>query len=150
MSVDSGTDTFAVVIGERPRATDAIALYDAVGWGNADDYDEGRVQAALANTMCVIQATDREGALIGLARLFGDGVIHTSLAEIVVHPNWQRRGVGRAMLSKACEVCGDTAIFLETFRGQEHFFKGCGFVVKPQMVVLSRRPPARDLQGDGG
>jgi len=139
MSIDAGTDTFTIVMGEVPRATDAIALYAAVGWGDADD-DEGKIQAALVNTMCVIQAIDRNGTLIGLARLFGDGIIHTSLAEIVVHPNWQRRGVGRAMLSKASEVCAGTAIFLETFRGQEHFFESCGFVARPQMVVMSRRP----------
>jgi GNAT superfamily N-acetyltransferase len=62
------------------------------------------------------------------------------VAEIIVHPNWQRKGVGRAMLSKACEVCAGTAIFLETFRGQGRFFESCGFVAKSQMVVMSRRP----------
>jgi ribosomal protein S18 acetylase RimI-like enzyme len=142
MTADPNGDAFSIVLGGRPRAADAIALYGAVGWGEADDYDEGKVQAALANTMCVIQAADRNGKLIGFARLFGDGVIHTSLAEIIVHPNWQRRGVGRAMLSKACELCAGTAIFLETFRGQECFFEGCGFTAKSHMVVMSRRPRA--------
>ena len=131
---------FDIVVGERPRPAEVIALYGAVGWGGAGDYDEGKVQAALSNTMCVVQAVGRDGTLIGFARLFGDGVIHTSLAEIVVHPGWQRKGVGRAILSEACELCAGTAIFLETFRGEEHFFESCGFAAKGQMVVMSRRP----------
>jgi N-acetylglutamate synthase-like GNAT family acetyltransferase len=104
------------------------------------DYDAGQVEAALANTTCVVQAVDHDGMLIGFARLFGDGVGHTSLAEIIVHPAWQRRGVGRAMLARACEQCAGTVIFLDTFRGQEHFFESCGFAAKKQMVVMSRRP----------
>ena len=140
MARDFKGDAFVVLVGERPEASGVIALYGAVGWGDADDYDTGKVEAALANTMCVIQAVDGSGMLIGFARLFGDGVGHTSLAEIVVHPGWQRRGVGRAMLSRACELCAGTAIFLETFRGQERFFESCGFAAKRQMVVMSRRP----------
>ena len=135
-------DPFAVVVGERPRATEVIALYGAAGWGSAGDYDVDAVQSALVNTMCVIHAVDRDRRLIGFARLFGDGIFHTSLAEIIVHPNWQGKGVGTAMLPKACELCAGTAIFLETFKGQEHFFERCGFVAKSHMVVMSRRPQA--------
>ena len=142
MAVDPDRDAFGVVVGQVPAARDVIALYGAVGWGKADAYNEGEIQAALTNTMCIIHATDRDGALIGLARLFGDGVLQTSLAEIVVHPNWQRRGVGRAMLSKACELCAATAIFLETFRGNESFFDHCDFIAREHMVVMSRRPQA--------
>jgi GNAT superfamily N-acetyltransferase len=89
--------------------------------------------------LCIVHATDPDGSLIGFARLFGDGIFHTSLAEIVVHPNWQRKGVGTALLAEACELYAGTSIFLETFRGQEPFFESCGFTVKPHMVVMSRR-----------
>ena len=142
MTTRCDDDPFVIVVAERPRASEVIALYGAAGWGSADDYDENAVQSALLNTMCVIHAADRDGRLIGFARLFGDGIFHTSLAEIIVHPKWQGKGVGTAMLSKACELCAGTAIFLETFRGQEHFFEGCGFVAKGHMVVMSRRPQA--------
>lgn len=142
MTIHKDGDAFAIAVGERPSATEVIALYGAAGWGSADEYDEDAVQSALVNTMCLIHATDHDGRLIGFARLFGDGVFHTSLAEIIVHPNWQGRGVGTAMLSKACELCGGTSIFLETFKGQEHFFEGCGFVSRDRMVVMSRRPQA--------
>ena len=50
--------------------------------------------------------------------------------------------MGKAILSKACELCAGTAIYLETFRGEEPFFESCGFVTKRQMVVLSRPPRA--------
>src|SRR4029077_3643808 len=36
---------FLVVVGERPEATDVIALYGAVGWGEADEYDEDTVRS---------------------------------------------------------------------------------------------------------
>ncbi len=135
------TDRFEVVVEKQGiEARDVIALYVSVGWGDIDDYSAETVQEALLNTSCVIHAVDRPGNVIGLARVFGDGAIHTSLAEIVVHPVWQRRGVGRAMLSKVCELYANTAIFLETFKGQEEFFRRCGFATKGQMIVMSRRP----------
>jgi len=137
---DSRQQPFLVAAGKSPEAADVIALYGAVGWGEVDDYDEDSVRSALANTLGIVHATDPEGRLIGFARLFGDGIFHTSLAEIVVHPNWQRKGVGTALLAAACELCADTSIFLETFRGQEPFFESCGFSVKSHMVVMSRRP----------
>jgi GNAT superfamily N-acetyltransferase len=140
MTAQRDENSFVVAVGQALRPKNVIALYGAVGWGGVDDYDEDAVQSALGNTLCVIHATDGDGTLIGFARLFGDGVFHTSLAEIIVHPNWQRRGVGKAMLARACEFCSGTAIFLETFRGQEHFFERCGFVAKDHMVVMSRRP----------
>ena len=140
MTAQRDADPFVVAVGRGLRPKDVIALYGAVGWGGVDDYEEDAIQAAIVNTLCVIHAVDGDGELIGFARLFGDGVFHTSLAEIVVHPNWQRRGVGTAMLAKACELCSGTAIFLETFRGQEQFFERCGFVTKDRMVVMSRRP----------
>ena len=40
---------FDIVVGERPRPAEVIALYGAVGWGGAGDYDEGKVQAALSS-----------------------------------------------------------------------------------------------------
>jgi len=138
-AANSREQPFLVVVGKRPEAADVIALYGAVGWGEADDYDEDSVRSALANTLCIVHATDTDGRLIGFARLFGDGIFHTSLAEIVVHPNWQRKGVGTALLAAACELCADTSIFLETFRGQEPFYESCGFSVKSHMVVMSRR-----------
>ncbi len=134
------TKAYEVAVGTQGlQAGDVIALYGLCGWGDADDYNPENVQAALLNSTCVIYAIDRSGTVVGLTRAFGDGIIHTALAEILVHPQWRRKGVGKAMLSKLCELHGDTAIFLETYKGQEDFFRSCGFVVKDQMVVMSRR-----------
>ena len=148
MTTRCDDDPFVIVVAERPRASEVIALYGAAGWGSADDYDEDAVQSALVNTMCVIHAADRDGRLIGFARLFGDGIFHTSLAEIIVHPKWQGKGVGTAMLSKACELCAGTAIFWRPSGGRSIFSRVADSL--PRATWLSCRAARRpEVPGRG-
>ncbi len=121
-------------------AGEVIRLYAAVGWGDEATYDHERIRAALARTTFIVYATDRAGNLLGFARAFSDDTFHTSLAELVVHPQHQRRGIGRTLLAAVIERYATTAIFLEAVEGQEDFFLRCGFDKRERMAVLSRRP----------
>jgi len=80
--------------------------------------------------------------LVGLARAFGDGVIHTALAEVLVHPDQRGRGIGRALVAAVGSACAGTALYAEALPGQAPFFARCGLVARPAMTVLSRPPTA--------
>ncbi len=128
-------------IGRAGLTTNAvIQLYTAVGWGDGTSYDHEQIESALERTSFVVYATDQDKNLLGFARAFSDDIFYTSLAEIIVSPQYQRRGIGRALLEAVIERYAGTAIYLEALAGREDFFLRCGFDKKGQMTVLARRP----------
>jgi GNAT superfamily N-acetyltransferase len=73
-----------------------IALAARVG---PADYDRKRAAAALERTVN-IGAWDGD-RLVGLARVLSDGYFYAALADVVVDPDFQRKGVGRELMNHA-------------------------------------------------
>lgn len=89
---------------ESPPVLDlgeVVALYREVGWTAYAD-DAAALEAALAGSSRVVAARV-DGRLVGLARVISDGATICYLQDILVHPDAQRRGVGRALVRAALE-----------------------------------------------
>jgi GNAT superfamily N-acetyltransferase len=43
------------------------------------------------------------GAVVGTARVVGDGVTYVAVQDVAVHPEHQARGIGRALLDRVLE-----------------------------------------------
>ena len=94
---------------ERPtiRPDDAVtaaeyrALLTAVGWRPPEQPDE-EVEAGLATTWNITARAD-DGRLIGLVRVMDDGLLYASIWDLIVAPDHQRQGIGRALLEAALE-----------------------------------------------
>ena len=67
----------------------------AVGWRPVAQADVD-LDAALVSSWNVTVHTP-DGALVGLARVLEDGVLYASVWDILVVPECQRRGIGRAL-----------------------------------------------------
>lgn len=117
---------------------EVIALWTKVGWGKEGDYSISRTQKALVNTSYVLSVCNVENSLIGLARVFSDGVIHTSVAEVAVDPGFQRKGVGKLIMDRINRDFKGTAIYLESLPGKTDFFKKVGYTKRNKMQVFSR------------
>jgi GNAT superfamily N-acetyltransferase len=76
---------------------DVLPLYGAVGW-TAYTADPTTLARAIDNSSFVVGARD-DGRLIGLARAISDDATICYLQDVVVHPDHQRGGVGRALIS---------------------------------------------------
>ena len=85
--------------------TDLVALYRSVGWSIYADHPARLMQAIQASdwVLCAWQ----EDQLVGLARALTDGVSVTYLQDVLVHPDHQRRGIGRALLTRWLSDHGD-------------------------------------------
>jgi aralkylamine N-acetyltransferase len=73
---------------------EAAGLFQLVGW-------EARLPSdlELAFSRSVAQAFAFHGSnLVGFARAVGDGVYYASLVDVIVHPEFQRAGVGSALV----------------------------------------------------
>ena len=68
--------------------------------------------------------------LVGFVKLAWDGGIHTFLLEPTVHPQWQRRGLGRQLVEQAVEKVrqrGMEWVHVDYDPELRHFYDRCGF-----------------------
>lgn len=75
-----------------------LELYTAVGWAayTRDNHKED-LEKAVANSSFVVTAWDGE-LLVGLARALSDDVAICYVQDILVHPDYQRRGIGMTLM----------------------------------------------------
>lgn len=68
------------------------------------------------------------GRLIGAGRALADGVDCSYLCDIAVHPEYQGRGLGKALVAKLTELsAGHRKIILYANPGKEGFYRKLGF-----------------------
>lgn len=71
-------------------------LYRSAGWTNYLERVD-ILQQAYANSLCVLGAYDSE-KLVGIIRTVGDGQTIVFVQDIIVLPEYQRKGIGTKML----------------------------------------------------
>jgi len=75
-----------------------VELYNSVGWQAYTNAKQApKLQDAIRNSTYVVTAWD-ENRLVGLARCISDDVSICYLQDILIHPNYQRLGLGRKLL----------------------------------------------------
>ena len=116
---------------EREIGTDdLVALYDSVGW-RAYTRSPDTLATAIANSSIVVTARDEHGALIGLARGLSDDASVFYLQDILVHPDHQRSGIGRQLLTVCLERYSHVrqkVLLTDDDEVQQRFYESLGYV----------------------
>lgn len=73
-----------------------LSLYTSVGWAAYTDYPEV-LRQSFENSLLILAAYEN-GRLLGLIRAVGDGYSIVFVQDILVFPEYQRKGVGSALL----------------------------------------------------
>ena len=79
-----------------------LNLYQSVGWLNYVDQPE-MLKNAYANSLRIFGAYENE-KLLGIIRVVGDGHSIVFIQDIVVLPEYQRHGIGTALLKKVLDT----------------------------------------------
>jgi GNAT superfamily N-acetyltransferase len=124
---------------QKVNSKEVADLYILLGWGTAKEYSTQNVRRMLKNSDLVVSAHNANGELIGLGHALSDGVFYTAIADVIIDPDYQRQGVGRAIMEKIKEKCGSTTIFFETPARNKGFAKKCGYKQRKGMLLFSRR-----------
>ena len=82
-----------------PKTSKLVALYDSVDWKKYTE-DEGALTRAIVNSLAVVTAWADEEHLVGLARAVGDGETVVYIQDVLVHPDYQKSGIGRALVEQ--------------------------------------------------
>lgn len=77
---------------------EVLALYRSVGWSAYYEHPD-KLKEAFENSLCTLAAYDGS-RLVGLLRTVGDGVSVVFVQDLLVHPDYQRRGIGRKLIAK--------------------------------------------------
>jgi GNAT superfamily N-acetyltransferase len=105
-----------------------VELRHAVGWnGLEDDYP-----AALAGYWATVGGFDSDGKLVAWCAILSDRVRHAVLLDVIVHPDWQDRGVGRKLVARAVEYIdsyGISIIHVDFLPDVAAFYERCGFQI---------------------
>ncbi len=75
---------------------EVIELYRANGWSSAEKPD--RLMPALKNSDALVTARI-SGRLVGIGNAISDGSLVVYYPHLLVHPDCQGRGIGRAMMA---------------------------------------------------
>jgi len=109
-------------------AVELCDLYDSVGW-SAYTADPGALAKAVANSTHVVIARV-EGRLIGLGRGLSDDVSIFYLQDLLVRPEWQGRGLGRALLGNCLERFSHVrqkVLLTDDDAAQRRFYESMGY-----------------------
>src|SRR5262249_15253345 len=116
----------AIHHGDRVDPDEYRSLLAAVGWSVPDQADAD-IAAALRYSWNVTVRTVA-GELVGLARVLDDGVMYASVWDLIVVPDWQRRGIGRALLAAVMErTAGRRLVSLIATATGEALYRSAGF-----------------------
>ena len=110
------------------NSNELMELYDGVGWG-AYTKDPAALATAVANSTYVVEARVG-GALVGLARGLSDDSAVFYLQDILVLPEWQRRGIGTALLERCLarfRHVRQKVLLTDDLPSQHRFYEGLGF-----------------------
>lgn len=80
-------------------ADELIPLYDSVGWLVYSRVPE-KMAKLLPNSLWYLAAYD-DDRLVGLIRAIGDDASIAYIQDILVHPDYQRQGIGRTLVDRA-------------------------------------------------
>jgi GNAT superfamily N-acetyltransferase len=121
------------VIERAPTPAEYNQLRKCVGWST---FEERLIKTGLSNSLYSVMVTDSEGSVVGMGRIVGDNAIYMHLQDIIVRPEYQRKGIGRmivlALLDYVYSHGGhNTNIGLMSSKGREKFYEGFGFVERP-------------------
>lgn len=116
---------------------DLEELCDAVGWSRRP---LRKVKKAIQHSFMVVSMWEVKGArrrLIGFARATSDHAFNATIWDVVVHPDFQGQGLGKALMRQLIKRLRSEDISNVTLFADPHvveFYKQLGFMPDPEGI----------------
>ena len=123
---------------ENFRLEEIINLYQSVGWTNyLERFDI--LEEAYANSLCVLGAYD-DDRLIGIIRAVGDGQTIVFVQDIIVLPEYQRKGIGTKLLKAVMDKYSDVyqiELLTDNTEKTKAFYRSVGFTASDDVGCVA-------------
>ena len=117
---------------KAPTVEQFLSFRQAAGWHvpSADAVEEG-----LRNTRYSV-CVEADGEVIGMGRVLGDGVLYFYIQDVIVMPEYQKKGVGTRLMDAIMahiDKCAKPTAYIALFsaKGMEPFYSKYGFIERP-------------------
>jgi len=117
-----------IIISERRdvKVDEIIELYKVNNWSSAEK--PIALYKALINSHSLISARHKD-KLVGIGNAISDGYLVVYYPHLLVHPNYQRKGIGQMIMDKMQGKYKDFHMQMLTADGESiDFYKKVGFV----------------------
>lgn len=116
-----------------PSIAEYHALRRSVEWPL---FDDDTVRKALSNTLFAVVAVNESGEAVGMGRVIGDDAVYFHVQDVIVRSDSQGLGIGNLMMKELMGYIGqhavkNTNIGLMCSKGREPFYRGFGFIDRP-------------------
>lgn len=123
-----------IILTDKITVDEYNSMREAVGWYLAE---ATQTEESLRNSVYIITAREN-GRIVGMARLIGDGVLYFFLVDVIVHPEYQGKGIGRLLVENILEFIRSNrktgqffSVQLSAAKGKEGFYEKFGFQTRP-------------------
>jgi len=111
-----------------PTVSEYKQLRASVGWWETD---EKATEVALNNSLFSVVAIENDN-IVGLGRVAGDGGLYFYIQDLVVHPDFQKNGLGKRLMEELMSYLRANAksgafVGLMAAKGLEKYYESFGF-----------------------
>lgn len=130
------------VITRKPSVSEYMHLMSSVGWAIEN---ETMAELRLATVLSSVVAEEStSGEVIGCALLLGDNASFYYVKDVIVHPDWQGKRVGTAMMYELTRwleknAANNSLVSLISNETLEHFYQQFGFAQSFAMIRYIKR-----------
>jgi ribosomal protein S18 acetylase RimI-like enzyme len=119
---------------EAPDRDQYFSLFKSTGWNDTYQLTKEELASTLERSFFCVSVYD-EQELIGFGRVMSDGILHAMIYEMIIRPEYQRKGIGKEVLSllvTRCQQSNIRDIQLFCAKGKREFYEKYGFLARPE------------------
>ena len=123
---------------ENFHLEEIINLYQSVGWTNYLERTD-ILEEAYANSLFVLGAYDSD-RLVGIIRAVGDGQTIVFVQDIIVLPEYQRKGIGTKLLKAVVEKYKNVyqmELLTDNTEKTKAFYRSVGFAASDDVGCVA-------------
>jgi GNAT superfamily N-acetyltransferase len=114
----------------NPTKDDFVSLHQTTGWNAKGLYTYDQLYTAISNSWYSVSIYHNKN-LIGFGRIISDGIYQTLICDVMVHPAYQKQGIGKKVMKallKKCDKEGIKWVQLFCAKGKQDFYMKLGFL----------------------
>jgi len=114
---------------DKPNNRDFYNLFQTTGWYEGIYIDEYKIETILKNSWFMVSVYNKD-QLIGFGRIISDLCLHALILDVIIIPEFQRKGIGTKIMDILLDKClKEEIIDIQLFcaMGIEGFYKKLGF-----------------------
>ena len=119
---------------DLPSQDEYFKLFESTGWFRERKPTKEELILTLSQSYFFVMAYDGD-RLVGSGRIVSDGILHAMIYDMIIDPDYQRKGIGTKILNIIIEKCienniGDIQLFCA--QGKKEFYLKTGFEIRDE------------------